>query len=60
VVSLLTEPPAEDRLVGLTVTSMGKAADDRTTSDRSRRRIDLWLSIVLAGCVALIWLSFTG
>ncbi|MEM9555259.1 MAG: sodium:solute symporter [Acidobacteriota bacterium] len=66
-VSLLTEAPDEARLGGLTFATADAPADvpadeqvpaGFTTSDPGWRRIDLWLSIVLAGLVGVVWFYF--
>ncbi|MDA8017860.1 MAG: sodium:solute symporter [Thermoanaerobaculia bacterium] len=62
-VSLLTPAQSDARLAGLTFATADAAAPAGTEAhhvepDPSRRRTDLWLSILLAGCVAAIWILF--
>jgi len=63
VVSLLTPPQTDAQLAGLTFATAeaGGAAglpDGVPRSDRRRR--DVWLSVVLAACVAAVWIYFRG
>jgi SSS family solute:Na+ symporter len=66
VVSLATPPESDDKLAGLTfATAAAPAAGDgaaaaRRASNRAWRRWDLWLSVLLAACVGLVWLFFRG
>jgi SSS family solute:Na+ symporter len=66
VVSLFTPPLDEAKLAGLTFATAdaaqpgGAPAGQKLASDPLWRRRDVWLSIVLAGCVGLVWLYFTG
>lgn len=68
VVSLATPAQTDDRLAGLTFATAampqpGAAQQPRaaeSSSDPAWRRKDLWLSVLLAGCVVLVWLYFTG
>jgi SSS family solute:Na+ symporter len=66
VVSLFTPPQDDAKLAGLTfatakATHPGAEQDGRKlASNPLWRRRDVWLSIVLAGCVGLVWLYFTG
>jgi SSS family solute:Na+ symporter len=66
VVSLATPPERDDKLAGLTfATAAAPAAGDasvaaRLASAAAWRRKDLWLSVLLAACVGLVWLYFTG
>jgi SSS family solute:Na+ symporter len=66
VVSLGSRPPDEEKLAGLTFATAraphagGGPAGRRTASDPLWRRRDVWLSLVLAGCVVLVWLYFSG
>jgi len=57
-VSLLTQKPSIEKLAGLTYTAkrMGKRMD----LNRIWRRKDIILSILLIGCVVLIWIYFSG
>jgi SSS family solute:Na+ symporter len=65
-VSLATAPPRDEKLAGLTFATarapqaVGPVDARRTASDPLWRRRDVWLSIVLAGCVVLVWLYFSG
>ena len=66
VVSLFTPPLDDAKLAGLTFATAevpragGAHAGQKLASDPLWRRRDVWLSIVLAGCVGLVWLYFTG
>jgi solute:Na+ symporter, SSS family len=66
VVSLVTPPLDDAKLAGLTFATAKAAhpgaeqAGRKLASDLLWRRRDVWLSIVLAGCVGLVWLYFTG
>jgi SSS family solute:Na+ symporter len=65
VVSLLTPPQGDAQLAGLTFATAEVGTGDSkpgrsAASDRRWRRRDLWLSVVLAACVGLVWLYFTG
>ena len=63
VVSLLTPPPSREQLRGLTfatATETTEQTPDLAPSDPAWRRKDLWLSILVIACVALVWLYFTG
>jgi SSS family solute:Na+ symporter len=65
VVSLLTPPQGDAQLAGLTFATAEVGTGDskpgrRAASDRRWRRRDIWLSVVLAACVGLVWLYFTG
>jgi SSS family solute:Na+ symporter len=65
-VSLATPPERDERLAGLTfATAAAPAAGDAVTAARLRsapawRRKDLWLSVLLAACVGMVWLFFRG
>ena len=62
-VSLLTPPQSRERLAGLTfaTASSGEApTDELVDSDPAWRRRDLWLSVLLAVCVGMVWLAFRG
>jgi SSS family solute:Na+ symporter len=55
VVSLLTQPPPDEKLAGLTY-----ATATETESDPVWRRRDVQLSILLTIVVCLVWIYFTG
>lgn len=55
VVSLLSAPPSEAQIAGLTYSTATK-----TESDPAWRRRDLILSIILAAVVGLVWIYFKG
>jgi SSS family solute:Na+ symporter len=57
-VSLATPPPDARRIEGLTVDTRA-AGPALPPGDPARRRIDVWLSLLLAGIVVAIWLAFT-
>jgi len=65
-VSLATPPERDDKLAGLTfATASAPAVADaaavaRLASRPAWRRRDVWLSVLLAACVGLVWLYFTG
>ena len=56
-VSLLTPPPPEEKVAGLTFATQEPAPADE--SGRRTRRIDLRLSLLLVGCVGLLWIYFS-
>ena len=66
VVSLATPPHGDDKLAGLTFATAaalhpgGEEVGERLVSDSAWRRTDVWLSVVLAICVGLVWLYFSG
>jgi SSS family solute:Na+ symporter len=65
VVSLLTPPQGDAKLAGLTFATADVGTGDlpvggKSGSDSVWRRRDLWLSVLLAACVGLVWLYFTG
>jgi SSS family solute:Na+ symporter len=65
VVSLLTPPQGDAQLAGLTFATADAETPDgapggRRSSDRAWRRRDVWLSVLLAACVAAVWLYFRG
>ena len=63
VVSLLTPEPSREKLAGLTfatATETSDATPDLAPSSPAWRRKDLWLSILVLVCVAMVWLYFTG
>ncbi len=63
VVSLATRPQSDDQLAGLTFATAElphAGAAELPASEPVWRRRDLWLSILVAACVALVWLYFTG
>jgi SSS family solute:Na+ symporter len=57
-VSLATPQPTEDQLSGLTFATAG--ADEQLGSSGAWRRRDVALSVILIGCVVLVWLAFRG
>jgi SSS family solute:Na+ symporter len=65
VVSLVTPPQDDAKLAGLTFATAktrtgAEHGVQKLASDPLWRRRDLWLSILLAGCVCLVWLYFSG
>jgi SSS family solute:Na+ symporter len=56
-VSLLTPPPPDPKVAGLTFTTQEPAAG--LPSDRRWRRRDLLLSLGLVVCVGLVWIYFS-
>ena len=65
VVSLLTAPQRDEQLAGLTFATADAAgakglevSEAFTESDPAWRRKDLWLSLLLGGCVAAVWILF--
>jgi SSS family solute:Na+ symporter len=63
VVSLLTPAQSDDKLAGLTFATAEMphpGAGEVPASDPLWRRRDLWLSVILAACVGLVWLFFNG
>ncbi len=63
VVSLLTPEPSREQLRGLTFATAAETTEqtpDLAPSEPAWKRRDLWLSILVAACVALVWLYFTG
>lgn len=67
-VSLLTPPESDEKLAGLTFATADMAqpgrGDDLLTampdSDPKWRQTDMWLTIILIGCVCAVWMYFTG
>jgi len=57
-VSLLTTQASDEQLAGLTFATAQKAA--ASVFDTGWRRMDIWLSVLLALCVGAVWLYFTG
>ena len=57
VVSLMTEPPSEEQIRGLTMGTTD--AGETLPTDPSKRRLDLILSVVLVGMVAAVMLWFS-
>ena len=57
VVSLLTPPPPAEKVAGLTFGGRERVATE--TQGRGWRRTDLVLSVLLAACVAAIWIYFS-
>jgi len=55
IVSLATQPPAEEKVAGLTYSTA-----TATESDPAWRRKDVILSVVLAIVVGLVWIYFRG
>jgi SSS family solute:Na+ symporter len=63
VVSLATPPESDEKLAGLTFATATEGvdlSDPRLVSDPIWRRRDVWLSILLAIGVGLVWLMFRG
>jgi len=65
VVSLLTPAQDDEKLAGLTFATADAPGaegldvpDAFTKSDPAWRRKDLWLSLLLGGCVAAVWILF--
>ncbi|MDX1583065.1 MAG: sodium:solute symporter [Thermoanaerobaculia bacterium] len=62
-VSLLTPAQSDEQLAGLTFATASAGAeklDVGLESDPAWKRRDLWLSILLAICVGIVWLYFRG
>ncbi|MGH9361632.1 MAG: sodium:solute symporter, partial [Thermoanaerobaculia bacterium] len=60
-VSLVTRPEPEQELAGLTFATATSATPGNVAPSRAAwRRLDVILSILLAACVGLVWLFFTG
>ena len=62
-VSLLTLPPSEAQLAGLTFQTAGagsSVAAERVKSDPSSRSLQVLLSILLVAAVGLVWWYFSG
>ncbi len=62
-VSLLTEAQGDEKLAGLTFATAEMPhpeGGEVPPSDPAWRRKDLWLSVVLAICVGLVWIYFSG
>jgi SSS family solute:Na+ symporter len=63
VVSLLTPEPSREKLAGLTFATAEEtteATPDLAPSEPAWKRRDLWWSLFVVACVALVWLYFTG
>ncbi len=63
VVSLATPEPSAEHLAGLTFATADQttaATPDLAPSDPAWKRRDLWLSVGVVACVALVWMYFTG
>ncbi len=63
VVSLLSAEPPRRKLAGLTFATAAETSEatpDLAPSMPAWRRRDLWLSLLVAACVGLVWLYFTG
>lgn len=58
-VSLLTTPPSDKKLVNLTYATLDRTIT-ATSSDPVWRRRDILLSVILALAVGAVWLYFTG
>lgn len=58
IVSLLTDPPDEEQIKGMTIGSTGKG-DTKVEGDPSKRRVDLILSVVLIMIVAIVMVWFS-
>ena len=56
----MTPAQTDEQLAGLTFATAagGGPGEAWTRSDPAWRRRDLWLSVVLAVCVGLVWLAF--
>ena len=60
-VSLITPAPSDAQLAGLTFQTVGsEKVEERAPRHQRWTRIDLYLSIGVAACVAAVWLYFTG
>lgn len=60
-VSLLTAPPKDEQVAGLTFATADAGGDPALIqSDPAWRRKDVWASIVLALIVAVVWMTYTG
>ena len=62
-VSLATPEPSRARLAGLTFATAGESNEQTSDLERSSpawRRRDVWLTVLVALCVALVWIYFTG
>src|SRR6202008_1562478 len=61
-VSLATPPPTAEQTAGLTLQTSGKTPERLAAmlSNPAWRRADVWLSLVLAAAVAVIWTVFSG
>ncbi len=62
-VSLMTPEPSAEHLAGLTFATADQtteATPDLAPSDPAWKRRDLWLSVGVVACVALVWMYFTG
>ena len=63
VVSLVTPEETGEKLAGLTFATAETGSsdkDDKLVSDPIWRRRDVWLSLLLVACVAMVWLAFRG
>ncbi len=63
VVSLATPAPSREQLAGLTFATADEtsaATPHLEPSDPAWRRRDLWLSVGVIACVAMVWMYFTG
>ncbi len=63
VVSLLTPEPSRGQLAGLTFATAAESSEQTpvlTPSDPAWKRRDVWLSALLALCVAAVWIYFRG
>jgi SSS family solute:Na+ symporter len=56
VVSFLTEPPAAERIADLTVRTATRKLDQ--TDSPAERRLTIWMSVLLAATVGVLWLVF--
>ena len=63
VVSLATPAPERRKLAGLTFATADEPAEtppQLAPSEPAWRRVDLWLSLLVVGCVAAVWIYFNG
>ena len=60
--SLATPPPAAEQTAGLTPQTRARTPErlPAMQSDPAWRRRDVWLSLLLASAVAVIWTVFRG
>ena len=57
-VSLLTQKPQTEKLAGLTFST--KEIDTKISINKIWKRKDLILSVLLIGCIVMIWIYFSG
>jgi len=58
VVSLLSPEPDKSKLLGLTFSTTNAVSESQSLARKIWQQKDLWLSVMLLLCVALIWLYF--